>query len=189
MVKMVTNLTKIESAPYTSSDKQLEEVAAALAKVLARTRRSAPESEDYPLRVYALIRKLYTLAQDKWNAQQRGIRYLSADCSNIDKARLVKIAEYILDHIDQPPTLSELAYEAGISLSKLKQDFKKAFGITVHQFYAREFIKQAQQILLDDERLPIKTVAYKFGYSVTGFIKIFKKESGMTPKQFRQKYM
>jgi AraC-like DNA-binding protein len=185
---MVTNVTKIEGTSYTS-DKQLEEVAAALAKVLARLRRNAPESEDYPLRVYALIRKLYTLAQDRWNDQQRGIRYLSVDCSNIDKARLVKIAQYMLDHIDQPPTLSELAYEAGISLSKLKQDFKKAFGITVHQFYAREFIKQAQQILLDEERLPIKTVAYKFGYSVTGFIKIFKKESGMTPKQFRQKYM
>jgi AraC-like DNA-binding protein len=188
MVKMVTNVTKTEGTPYTSADKRLEEVAASLARTLARIRRKAPESDEYPLRVYALIRKLYALAQDRWNDQQQGIRYLSADLSNIDKARLVKIAQYILEHIDEPPTLSDLAYEAGVSLSKLKQDFKKAFGITVHQFYAREFVKQAQHLLLDEARLPIKTVAYKFGYSVTGFIKIFKKESGMTPKQFRQMY-
>ena len=185
---MVTNVTKMEATPYPSADRQLEEVAAALAEILAAARRAAPEGENYPLRVYVLIRKLYTLAQDLWNDQQSGICYRSADCSNIDKARLIKIAQYILDHIDQPPTLSELAFEAGISLSKLKQDFKKAFGVTVHQFYAREFIKQAQQLLLNEERLPIKTVAYKLGYSVTGFIKIFKKELDMTPKQFRQKY-
>jgi AraC-like DNA-binding protein len=186
---MVTNVTKIEGTPHASTDRQLEEVAAALAKILAHpSGQPQPSYDGYPLRVYALIRKLYTLAQDRWNDQQHGIRYLSADCSSIDKARLVRIAQYILDHIDQPPTLSELAYEAGVSLSKLKQDFKKAFGITVHQFYAREFVKQAQQMLLDDTRLPIKSVAYKFGYSVTGFIKIFKKESGMTPKQFRQMY-
>jgi AraC-like DNA-binding protein len=190
MVKMVTNVTKIEGTPSTSADKKLEEVAAALARILVHPRRRTEhEHEGYPLRVYALIRKLYTLAQDRWNDQQQGIRYLSADCSSIDKARLVRVAQYILTHIDEPPTLSELAYEAGISLSKLKQDFKKAFGITVHQFYAREFVKQAQQILLDEARLPIKSVAYKFGYSVTGFIKIFKRESGMTPKQFRQMYM
>lgn len=186
---MVTNASKHEKASHAASDHQLEEVAAALAKILKQTRPAVPGQEGYPLRVYALIRKLYMLAQDKWNDQQRGIRYISADCSNIDKARLVRIAQYILAHIDQPPTLTELAYEAGISLSKLKQDFKKAFGITVHQFYAREFIRQAQHMLLDEERLPVKTVAYKLGYSVTGFIKIFKKETGMSPKQFRQKYM
>lgn len=159
MVKMVTDLTKIEGAPYIAPDKQLEEVAATLAKMLTQTRRKTPAHEDYPLRVYALIRKLYALAQDRWNEQQHGIRYISADCSNIDKGRLVKIAQYIHEHIDQPPTLTELAYEAGVSLSKLKQDFKKAFGVTVHQFYAREFIKQTQRVLLDEERLPIKTIA------------------------------
>lgn len=189
MVKKATNISKTEQAPYVSPDRQLEDLAASLARILNRTRRAALEHDGYPLRVYVLIRKLYSLAQDRWNDQQRGIRYISVDGSNIDRARLVKIAQYILAHIDQPPTLTELAYEAGISLSKLKQDFKKAFGITVHQFYAREFIRQAQQILLDEERLPIKTVAYKLGYSVTGFIKIFKKETGMSPKQFRQKYM
>lgn len=186
MVKMVK---KIEEPPYSASDQQLEKVAATLAKMLNQTRHTTPGSEDFPLPVYALIRKLYTLAEDRWNDQQHGVWYVSADCSNIDKARLARIAQYILAHIDQPPTLCELAYEAGVSLSKLKQDFKKAFGITVHQFYAREFVKQAQGILLDAEQLPIKTVAYKLGYSVTGFIKIFKKETGMSPKQFRQKYM
>jgi AraC-like DNA-binding protein len=189
MVKMVSNLTKIEETSYAPPNKELEEVAATLAKILHQTRRKTPAREDYPLRVYVLIRKLYALAQDRWNDQQHGVRYIAADCSNIDKGRLVKITQLILEHIDHPPTLTELAYEAGISLSKLKQDFKKAFGITVHQFYAREFIKQAQRMLLDEERLPVKTVAYKFGYSVTGFIKIFKKETGMSPKQFRQKYM
>jgi AraC-like DNA-binding protein len=186
MVKMVTNVTKIAGTPYTSADKKLEEVAAALAKALVHPRRRARhehEYEGYPLRVYALIRKLYSLAQDRWNDQQRA----SAIYPSTSPA-LTRHASSGSPSIFSS-TSTSLAYEVGISLSKLKQDFKKAFGITVHQFYAREFVKQAQEILLDEARLPIKSVAYKFGYSVTGFIKIFKKESGMTPKQFRQMYM
>lgn len=84
-----------------------------------------------------------------------------------------------------PPSIDQLAREAGMSASKLKRGFKQVFGIPPYQYYLKAKMGEAR-ILLESKQYAISEVGHLLGYSnLSKFSQAFKKEFGMTPRQYR----
>ncbi len=72
-----------------------------------------------------------------------------------------------------------------MSRSNLEQRFKKEVGKTIHAVIYEEKLKRAKN-LLATTTLSIQEISLMCGYpSLQYFYSIFKKEFGMTPKDFR----
>ena len=83
-------------------------------------------------------------------------------------------------------SLNRLATLQNISPSYLSSIFKKETGVTVTEFVNNRRIKYAIN-LLENTKIQIQTVAQYSGIDdLNYFIRLFKKFTGMTPKQYRQ---
>lgn len=101
--------------------------------------------------------------------------------SDYDKERIWFAKEYLLQHVVQPPSLTELAKIAGINEFKLKQGFKEVFNNTVYGFLSDYKLNQARELLLSGG-VAIKEVADQLGYSsVQHFNSAFRKKFGVPP--------
>lgn len=94
---------------------------------------------------------------------------------------------YVVDEIlpsKNNPVLNDLADEAGMSISKFKGIFKRQQGVSVQRFLIDARVRKAKQ-LLSNPGMPIKNVAHTMGYKLPAFIRMFKRETGITPSQYR----
>ncbi|GGF61202.1 hypothetical protein GCM10010912_03020 [Paenibacillus albidus] len=100
--------------------------------------------------------------------------------------RLIRI---VLERIDQQYgqdiQLTTVAEELGISPVYLSELFKQQTGITFRTHLLQVRMAAALN-LLKDPTLKVYEVSYKVGYNkVEHFVKLFKKEYGMTPSEYR----
>jgi len=80
----------------------------------------------------------------------------------------------------------ELAEAAGASRSGLQRMFKVYQQESIHEFLQRARLDQARQLLCDD-RLAIKEVSARLSFSSEFyFSRFFRKNTGMSPRQFRE---
>ncbi len=112
-------------------------------------------------------------------------RVLTAPQLDIPKplARAVGLVTADASHDWKVP---ELARAAGASRSGLQRMFKTYQHENIHEFLQRTRLDQARQLLCD-ERLAIKEVAARLGFSSEFyFSRFFRKRSGLSPRQFRE---
>lgn len=104
--------------------------------------------------------------------------------SSYDRDCIIQAKEYLLQHMDQPPTLEELATISGTNIFKLKNGFKELFDNTVFGYLNDVKLSQAKELLLAGET--IKEVTDRLGYSsVQHFGSAFRKKFGTTPGKLR----
>ncbi len=78
------------------------------------------------------------------------------------------------------PSISKLARLAQMSSTKLKQRFKQVYGYRLYEFYNKQRIEKAKDLI--QKGMTPKEAAYRIGFSdVSNFTKAFKKEYGHTP--------
>ena len=105
--------------------------------------------------------------------------------SGHDRDSIYHAREYLLQHAQNPPSLSELAKISGINEFKLKQGFKEVFDNTVFGYLSDYRLGQAKDLLLLEKKA-IKDVAYELGYSsVQHFSTAFRKKYGVTPGKLK----
>ncbi len=129
-------------------------------------------------KVYELISLYFNKAQD---ADLEQCPFL-ADEDNVRRIKMAK--EIVISRMSEPPTLSELSEEIGLSLKKLKEGFKQIYGDSVFGFlfdYKMEYARK----MLESGKHNVNEVALKVGYSTAShFIASFKKKYGTTPKKY-----
>ena len=104
--------------------------------------------------------------------------------NNQDIQNIYKVKEQILEQLEMPPVIKELAVCANMSLSKLKRLFKQIFGNSIFSYYQEFRIKEAAR-LLKEEKLSVSDVGYQLGFTnLSHFSKVFKEHIGMNPKQY-----
>lgn len=105
-----------------------------------------------------------------------------ADEDNVKRIRRAK--EIIISNMAEPPSLSDLAQEVGISLKRLKEGFKQIYGDSVYSFlfdYKMEYARR----LLDSGQYNVNEIGLRIGYSTSShFIAAFRKKYGTTPKKY-----
>ncbi|WP_312427340.1 helix-turn-helix domain-containing protein [Lacrimispora sp.] len=99
---------------------------------------------------------------------------------------LIKVKRLIEEHyIDPDLSLNLLAEECGTTTSYLSKLFKESFGINFVEYLNHHRIDQAA-ILLDSGTDTIGEIAIATGFnSQQNFIRVFKKQKGKTPGQYR----
>jgi AraC-like DNA-binding protein len=115
--------------------------------------------------------------------EKRDEKHLSA--LNIhDIQNIYKVKEQMLEHLETPPVINELAVYASMSPSKLKRLFKQIFGNSIFSYYQEFRMKEAAR-LLKEEKLSVSDVGYQLGFTnLSHFSRVFKEHIGMKPKQY-----
>lgn len=123
--------------------------------------------------------ELLVLQAEAYNSvNTRTNNYLKTE---YDKERIVYAREYLIQHLDMPPSLSGLAKVAGINEYKLKKGFKELFGNTVFGYLAEARLELARIELLERSKT-ITEIAFELGYSSTQhFSNAFKQKFGVSP--------
>lgn len=107
--------------------------------------------------------------------------------SNRLLTRRVKL--YILRNLDKTlPSLKEIGLIHRTNQTKLKEEFKKAFGTTIYRFHNTKRLEHAA-LLLSTTELAIGDISIKCGFKDQAhFTKKFKEAYTLTPRQFRSKH-
>lgn len=100
-----------------------------------------------------------------------------------------EVIRFISNRYQEPIKIQEIADLCGLDRSYLCKIFKHATNYTPQEYLIFFRIKKAKQLLKDPE-LPIQHIAYSVGYNDPfAFSKVFKKETGVSPSQYRAEYL
>lgn len=112
----------------------------------------------------------------------------STDLAACDDEDIVKAMEICRKNATQGMTVATLADSVGLSLRTLRRRFKKYIGHSPEREIIDIKINLAKQYLRETD-LPVYAISRKVGFNPPEyFVKAFKKEVGLTPMQYRQKY-
>ena len=117
------------------------------------------------------------------------VREFQEDKVTLSNAHIQAIKLYILNHLEVPFKIKELADAVYLSESRCSHKFKEATGMTIRQFTEQERLKAAC-ILLESTKLPIQSISEKFCFSSPShFSSVFKQNFGITPNESRKTFM
>lgn len=96
--------------------------------------------------------------------------------------------QIIRNSIFKDKTIDELAKECNRSLTSFKKEFKKHFYEPPHRWFIKQRLMQSRLLLISSGK-SISQIGAECRFPNTShFIKLFKKEYGMTPATYRSKY-
>jgi AraC-like DNA-binding protein len=103
-----------------------------------------------------------------------------------DFEAMSRAKDIIAARISSPPKLSELAFLTGTSVTKLQNDFKAAFGCTVHEYLQKKRMTSALH-KIENTDLPLYAISREIGFkNPSRFTEVFKHTYGLTPTEYRQ---
>jgi AraC-like DNA-binding protein len=107
-----------------------------------------------------------------------GCKFLA---NELDREKIVKAREILIQHIGEPITIKELSRKVAINECYLKKGFKELFGTTVFDFYQSQRMEHAKYLLYE-KGLSVTEVSLLLGYSsISHFSTAFKKHTGLKP--------
>lgn len=107
------------------------------------------------------------------------------DCAGLRPFQVRRVTDYMVQHLDEPIGLQELADLIRLSRFHFCTAFRKATGSTPHHWLVRLRIGRACELLADD-RLSITEVALGVGYQTpSSFAHAFRAMVGATPTEYR----
>lgn len=104
----------------------------------------------------------------------------------LDVFKLKQVKDYIAEHLAEALTIADLAALIPMSSFHFARAFKAAIGMPPHQYITQQRIDRAK-ILLSATQLSIAEISYQVGFSnQSHFTAQFRKQTGATPKQYRE---
>ncbi len=98
-----------------------------------------------------------------------------------------KYEEYILSHLCDKLDVHEFAAHFGMSVPTLTAILKRKFGKTPYQYYLSVKVELAKK-MLSSGKTSVEDIAERLCFTDrTHFSKLFKRETGMSPAQYRNK--
>ena len=109
--------------------------------------------------------------------------------SDVKKTFVEKIhyaAEILENNLVDPPGIFDISDQTGLNHNKLINGFKDVFDLTPFEYLSRTRLHRAAELIKKGDH-KITEAAFSVGYSnLSHFAKIFKKEFGVNPSQYRK---
>jgi len=101
--------------------------------------------------------------------------------------RIAAVLTFIHKHLSNTISVEQLADIACMTKSHLIRTFRQSLSVTPLQYVIRKKIQHAQALLLGSE-MSIQEISQAIGIDDTSyFIRLFKKNLGFTPQEYREK--
>ena len=106
--------------------------------------------------------------------------------STTTKSLVKQVRLYILRNLHRElPSLKELGLIHRTNKTKLKEEFKKMYSITIHRFHMQKRLEKGA-LLIRTTEIPISIISQKCGFKDhSHFSKKFRLQYGKTPSQYR----
>ena len=140
-------------------------------------------------RVIILLSILKTLAEN--NDYKTIVNGQSAfyQSNESDTLRLNKVCNYTLANYKKDITLEEIAAISNLSVTSFCRYFKLMTKKTYYDFLIEIRISHACRALVED-KLPTEVICFDCGFNnVSNFYRHFKKVTGITPLEYKRKYL
>jgi len=101
---------------------------------------------------------------------------------------IARIQEFIGEHFKEDLTIDDIAKRGGMSVRNFSRRFKSATGESFSNYIQKLRIETAKR-LLESAEFSASEVMYRVGYSdERSFRRLFKRHTGLSPKQYRTKF-
>jgi AraC-like DNA-binding protein len=105
--------------------------------------------------------------------------------NSYEKEKIYAARDILLNNLENPPIISELALQVGINQCYLKKGFKDIFNTTAYAFVQEQRINKAK-LLLKSTHNSIAEIAELVGFSnQSNFTNAFKNYTGVSPNELR----
>lgn len=133
-------------------------------------------------KVMELIANQFEKLIEGFSTTTNSICIKSYDIEKLELARKI-----IVNHMDNPLSINELAKEVGLNTNKLKKGFKCLYNKTIFGYLRDKKMEKAKELLLNEEKT-IAQIASEIGYAnPSQFSATFKKKYGINPKELQKK--
>ncbi len=106
---------------------------------------------------------------------------------DVHSKQIVKCIDYIGQHLHDKITMEELASYVNLNETYLSKLFRKEMGCSVSEYIRDKKVEEAKGLLRYSEKSSIE-IATDLGFSSHSyFISVFKKVTGETPKEYRNR--
>jgi AraC-like DNA-binding protein len=96
---------------------------------------------------------------------------------------LERVRRCLVERLEEPPTLAELARMAGFSQTKLKGGFRARFGTSVFAYLRQARLEEARRLLFA-RQLNVTEAALRVGYAnPSKFAAAFRRQFGLRPSE------
>lgn len=115
----------------------------------------------------------------------RSIQQDSTSLRGLPSWRLRQVKQYVEDNLSQSLCMADLAAVAHMSEFHFSRLFKQSTGYTPYRYIVGRRVQRGRE-LLAKTALPLYEISEKLGFGdQSHFTTVFRKNVGMTPKQFR----
>jgi AraC family transcriptional activator of pyochelin receptor len=111
----------------------------------------------------------------------------STRVSSADAERLMAARDILVEALDSPPSLDELARRIGMSTTRLTAGFRRMFAMSVTGFVQEQRLERALSDLIQG-RTTIAQAAFKVGYSPAHFSTLFRRKFGFPPSSIVRRH-
>ncbi|MEQ8810424.1 MAG: AraC family transcriptional regulator [Imperialibacter sp.] len=144
------------------------------------------ESLDRVIYLLSILKVLSETDEFETIAPAYAFSHLSSESEMV---RLEKIYSYVLAHYKEKITLEEVASLANLSLTSFCRYFKTMTKKTFSDFLTEIRISNVCRAIVED-KLPTEVICFECGFNnVSNFYRHFKKVTGMTPFEYKKKYL
>ena len=106
-----------------------------------------------------------------------------------DERTITGITKYLQEHLEEEMSLAILSEEFHLNAQYISQLFKNEIGVNFLTYLTNIRMEKAKKLLLSTA-LSVAEVAERSGYGdYRVFTKVFKKNEGITPSQFRRDFL
>jgi AraC family transcriptional regulator len=96
--------------------------------------------------------------------------------------RFAEVVAYISNHLDQSPSVDDLARISNLSAAKFGRSFQEATGMSLQRWQMDARIRSAQRLMVDDPTESLAAIASLVGFSdASHFSRAFQEIVGATP--------
>ena len=109
--------------------------------------------------------------------------------SDLPDAALGRVLAHVREHFAEPLSNAELARMAGRSVRAFERLFNRLMHVTPQHYLRRLRVRLASQVLIK-QHLPMAEIAAMHGFcDQSHLVREFRRETGLTPGEYRARYL
>lgn len=181
-VQYLRDALKVDAVDYILKSIDLEELATAIERTTQRIREKRDEKE----KIQTMQQELFSLRESADNKNSG--KELQKEIPVHDSAAILKVTNYISEKYMEQLSVLSLADMVNLTPAYLCVLFKQKTSMTVNEYITNVRMDHAKDLLSGTQK-HLYEICYEVGYlSPAYFTRLFKKYTGHTPKEWREKH-